>query len=76
MGLFTQSEGKFVMVHKKYWIIIFITLIVNVVMLQWTIESFYGENYEHVRLYTVIGVLSSIVCFLTYLKWRKKEYQK
>ncbi|MFF2875525.1 hypothetical protein ACFVR2_04300 [Gottfriedia sp. NPDC057991] len=64
------------MVHKKYWIIIFITLIVNVVMLQWTIESFYGENYEHVRLFSVIGVLSAIVCFLTYLEWRKKEYRK
>ncbi|PGS52381.1 hypothetical protein COC46_09920 [Bacillus sp. AFS041924] len=63
------------MVHKKYWIIILITLIINVVMLQWTIESYYGEKYDHVWLFSVIGVFSSIVCFLTYLKWRKQEYQ-
>lgn len=76
MDLFTQSEGKYDMVNKIYWIIIFLTLIVNVVMLQWTTESFYGEEYKHVWLFTGIGVLSSMVCFFTYLKWRKQEYKK
>ncbi len=71
-----QSEGKSAMGSKKYWIIIFLTLAVNVVMLQWTIESFYGEEYEHVWLYTAIGTTSSLVCFLTYWQWRKQEYRE
>ncbi|MFD2680373.1 hypothetical protein [Bacillus seohaeanensis] len=62
------------MSKKMTWIFIVITLAVNVVMLQWTIEAYYGQEYEHVWIYSAIAVLSSIICFLTYWFWRKKEY--
>ncbi|WLR42371.1 hypothetical protein LC087_16945 [Bacillus carboniphilus] len=59
---------------KIYWILIFISLAVNVVMLQWTVESYYGEEYTQVWIFSAIGVATSIVSFVTYLFWRKQEY--
>ncbi|KGX86419.1 hypothetical protein [Pontibacillus marinus] len=60
---------------KIYWIIIFITLAVNVVALQWTIESFFGEEYEHVITYSIVSIVSSLICVLTFWRWRKQEYK-
>ncbi|MFC4322814.1 hypothetical protein [Litchfieldia salsa] len=61
---------------KICWIIIFFTIAVNVVMLQFTIESYFGLEYEHVFKYTVIGLISSIFAIITYLYWRKLEYNE
>ncbi|WP_335869838.1 hypothetical protein [Bacillus sp. 2205SS5-2] len=60
---------------KGYWLLIFLTLAVNVVMLQWTIEAYFGEEYEHVWVYTSVSVVASIVCFIAFLGWRKQEYK-
>ncbi|RSK28350.1 hypothetical protein EJF36_16585 [Bacillus sp. HMF5848] len=59
---------------KSYLIIILLTIAVNVVMLQWTIESYYGLEYDHVYLYTAIALISSAICLTAYFGWRKKEY--
>ncbi|MDE5415912.1 MULTISPECIES: hypothetical protein [Alkalihalobacterium] len=59
---------------KICWAIILITIAVNVVMLQWTIEAYLGVEYEKIYTYTIVGVVSSVIAFLTYLKWRKLEY--
>jgi hypothetical protein len=61
---------------KFYWAIIFLTIAINVVMLQWTVESYYGKEYGHVYQYTIIAVISSIIAFVTFLFWRKQEYKK
>ncbi|WP_209125237.1 hypothetical protein [Alkalihalobacillus sp. BA299] len=63
------------MAKKMCWIIIFVTVGINVVMLQWTIMAYLGLEYEKIYSYTIVGVLSSIIAFITYLKWRKYEYQ-
>ncbi|MBM7649074.1 putative membrane protein YiaA [Bacillus ectoiniformans] len=61
--------------NKGYWITIIITLAINVVMLQWTIESYFGREFSHVYTYTGISLVSSIICAVTFFLWRKKEYQ-
>lgn len=45
-------------------------------MLQLTVEAYFGTEYELVFRNTVIGVVSSLVAFITYLAWRKAEYKK
>lgn len=74
MGSCMRWEGKFAMGKKICWAIILITIAVNVVMLQWTIEAYLGVEYEKIYTYTIVGVVSSFIAFLTYLKWRKLEY--
>ncbi|WP_078428326.1 hypothetical protein [Alkalihalobacterium alkalinitrilicum] len=59
---------------KICWGIIFITIAINVVMLQWTIEAYLGLEYEKIYGYTIVGVVSAIIAFITFLKWRKLEY--
>ncbi|MDF0725655.1 hypothetical protein PY093_02865 [Cytobacillus sp. S13-E01] len=61
---------------KVYWAIIFITIAINVVMLQWTVEAYHGQEYSHVYRYTIIAVISALIAFITFLFWRKKEYSK
>lgn len=69
-------EGNIAMGKKGCWIIIFITIVINVVMLQWTIEAYLGREYETMYTYTIVGVVSAIIAFITYLRWRKLEYNK
>ncbi len=69
-----QLEGRFDMAKKICWAIIFITLAINVVMLQWTIEAYLGLEFELVFRNTIIALLSSVVAFITFLLWRKWEY--
>ncbi|TLS37833.1 hypothetical protein [Pseudalkalibacillus caeni] len=59
-----------------YWAVIFLTLIVNVVALHHTVEAYFGREHEEVFVYTIVGVISSIICFVAYLMWRKAEYKK
>ena len=62
------------MAKKICWTIIFITIAINVVMLQWTIEAYLGHEFDKIHPYTFIGILSAGTAFITYLKWRKLEY--
>ncbi|MBE4910010.1 hypothetical protein IMZ08_18390 [Bacillus luteolus] len=61
---------------KIYWIIIFITLATNVVMIQLTAESYFGKEYEDVYKFTIVGVLSAIIAYITFILWKKEEYKK
>lgn len=59
---------------KTCWAIIFITIAVNVVMVQWTIEASLGREYNLVPIYSGIAVVFSFIAFFTYLQWKKLEY--
>ncbi|MFS0863223.1 hypothetical protein [Fredinandcohnia sp. 179-A 10B2 NHS] len=64
------------MAKKMCWAIIFITIAINVVLLQHTVEAYFGHEYKHVYENTAIALASALVAFLTYLYWRKLEYKK
>ncbi|MFA9555843.1 hypothetical protein ACERII_00850 [Evansella sp. AB-rgal1] len=59
---------------KTCWSIIVITIAVNVMMLQWTVEAYLGRDNEFVLLYSGIGIAMAFIAFLTFLQWRKVEY--
>lgn len=61
---------------KMCWSIIIITIIVNVVMLQWTVEAYYGREYESIFVYSGISIVSAVISLLVYFQWRKVEYKK
>ncbi|UCZ51985.1 hypothetical protein LGQ02_14140 [Bacillus shivajii] len=60
---------------KGYLVILFITLAVNVVMLQWTIDSFLGREYEKIMIFSGVAIVMSFVALMAYLQWRKIEYK-
>ncbi|MCR6111400.1 hypothetical protein HXA35_13710 [Bacillus sp. A301a_S52] len=62
------------MSKKICWIIIFITIAINVAMVQWTVESYLGREYEKVIIFSAIGVVGAFIAFFAYLNWRKIEY--
>jgi hypothetical protein len=63
------------MAKKGCWVIIFFTIALNVVMLQWTIEAYLGLEFELVFRYTTIAFVSSVVALITLFQWRKLEYR-
>lgn len=64
------------MPKKLYLGIIFLTIVINVVMLQWTIEAYFGQEYDHVLRYSIVAVISSAIAIASYFGWRKSEYSK
>ncbi|MFT4414064.1 hypothetical protein ACLM5H_09405 [Fredinandcohnia humi] len=64
------------MAKKICWGIVFATIAINVVMLQHTVEAYFGREYEHVYQNTGIALFSSLIAFITYIYWRKLEYKK
>lgn len=61
---------------KTCWSIIICTIVVNVVMLQWTVEAHYGREYGSILFFSGISIVSAFIALLTYLQWRKIEYKK
>ncbi|OIJ10161.1 hypothetical protein BKP35_13690 [Anaerobacillus arseniciselenatis] len=61
---------------KTCWAIIIATIVINVVMLQWTVEAFLGRDYEILLTYNVISLVSAGIALFAYLQWRKVEYKK
>ncbi len=61
---------------KTCWAIIITTIVINVVMLQWTVEAFLGREYDILLTYNVISLVSAGIALFTYLQWRKVEYKK
>lgn len=59
-----------------YWILILITLVVNVIILQTTVEAYFGQEYEIVYRNTGIGIVSAIIALIVYFIWKKAEYKK
>jgi pilus assembly protein TadC len=43
-------------------------------MVQWTVESYLGREYEKVLIFSAIGVVGAFIAFFAYLNWRKREY--
>lgn len=61
---------------KKGWItVIFLSIIVNVVMLQWTVESYFGQEYKQVFVYSAISMVFVLIALLAYFKWKVLEYK-
>ena len=60
---------------KTCWAIIIVTIAINVVMLQWTVEAYLGREFEKLFYYNVIGAVSAGVAVLTYFQWKKAEYK-
>ncbi|UTR11142.1 hypothetical protein MM300_02080 [Evansella sp. LMS18] len=60
---------------KTCWGIIFVTIAINVVMLQWTVEAWLGREYEITLVYSGVAVVSAFIAFFTLLQWRKLEYK-
>jgi hypothetical protein len=60
---------------KTCWGIIILTIIVNVIMVQWTVEAYYGREYESILIYSGISIVSAFIALLTYVQWRKVEYK-
>ncbi|GGF25960.1 hypothetical protein GCM10010954_26150 [Halobacillus andaensis] len=61
--------------NKICWIVILLTLAINVMLLQWTINAYLGHEFERVFLYSLLACGSASVTLITVLIWRKKEYQ-
>lgn len=59
------------MTNKVCWIIIIISLMINVVMLQLTIHNYYGLDYERVIIYSAIAVVSALIATFTFISWLK-----
>jgi len=59
---------------KMCWALIFITIAINVVMVQWTVESYLGREYEQVLIYSGIAVVTAFFAFFVFLNWKKVEY--
>ncbi|MCT8140422.1 hypothetical protein H1D32_23630 [Anaerobacillus sp. CMMVII] len=61
---------------KACWSIIILTIIVNVVMVQWTVEAHYGREYGDILIYSGVSIVSAFIALLTYMQWRKLEYKE
>ncbi|PYZ93535.1 hypothetical protein CR194_10225 [Salipaludibacillus keqinensis] len=59
---------------KMCWILIFLTIAGNVVMVQWTVEAYLGREFEQVVVYSGIGVVLAFIALIVYINWRKLEY--
>ncbi|WP_096190155.1 hypothetical protein [Evansella halocellulosilytica] len=59
---------------KTCWVIFILTIALNVVMLQWTVVAYLGREYDQVLIYSGVGIVGALIAFLTYLRWRKVEY--
>ncbi|WP_102345077.1 hypothetical protein [Bacillus sp. Marseille-P3661] len=62
--------------RRIYWVLIFLTLAVNVLMLHQTIEAYYGQEYHIVYRNTAVAMVSVFISLIVYFGWRKKEYSK
>lgn len=64
------------MAKKICWTLIVITVAINVVMLQWTIESYLGHEFENVFMYSLIAVITSFTAIIIFFQWRRFEYRE
>lgn len=55
--------------------LIFLSIAVNVVMLQWTVESYFGMEYDRVFVCSAISVVSLVIALAAYFRWRALEYK-
>ncbi|RXI98271.1 hypothetical protein DS745_18220 [Anaerobacillus alkaliphilus] len=60
---------------KTCWGIIIATIIINVIMVQWTVEAYYGREYKSILIYSGVSIVSAFIALLVFLQWRKVEYK-
>ncbi|PTL38759.1 hypothetical protein [Alkalicoccus saliphilus] len=60
---------------KACWTLIVLTVVVNVVMLQWTIEAYLGHEFDKVFQYSTVAFLSALFAGSILLVWRRMEYR-
>ncbi len=70
-----QLGGNIAMGKKTCWGIIITTIIINVIMVQWTVAAYYGREYESILIYSGVSIVSACIALLVYLQWRKLEYK-
>lgn len=58
---------------KLCWTVIFLMLAINVVMLQWTVESYLGREYEKVLTYSGVAIAAAAIAFLSIVYWKKAD---
>lgn len=73
---FMQLEGRFAMGKKMCRVVIFLSLGVNIILLQWTVEAYYSLEYKWVHVFTLIACLSVMITLAAFFKWRKLEYKE
>lgn len=71
-----QLGGNIDMGKKTCWALIIASIIVNVIMLNWTVEAFLGREYDFLFTYNLISLLSASIALFAYFQWRKVEYKK
>ncbi|OIJ18471.1 hypothetical protein BKP45_12950 [Anaerobacillus alkalidiazotrophicus] len=59
---------------KTCWVVIIVSIIINVIMLQWTVEAFLGREYDVLFIYNIISLISAAAAIFAYFQWRKLEY--
>ncbi len=67
---------RFAMDKKGWIILIFVTLVVNIIMLQMTIEAYHGEEVTKTTTCMMVAIVSSAITLISYLQWKKLEYKK
>ncbi|OIJ10464.1 hypothetical protein BKP37_18175 [Anaerobacillus alkalilacustris] len=56
---------------KTCWAVIIVSIIINVIMLQWTVEAFLGREYDFLFIYNIISLISAAAAIFAYFQWRK-----
>lgn len=71
-----QWGGNIDMGKKLSWTLIIAAIIVNVIMLQWTVEAYLGKEFDVLIIYNLISLLFASIALFAYFQWRKIEYKK
>ena len=75
-GRFLRSEERFIMGRNGWSLIgLVILLATNMILLQYTIESYMVYDHASMRLYMIIAVINVGLIGLLYRYWKKNEYR-
>lgn len=76
MGKSLRSEERFIM-GRNVWSLIglVVLLATNMVLLQYTIESYMVYDHASMRLYMAIAIINVGLIALLYRHWKKIEYR-
>lgn len=77
MGKSLRSEERFIMGHKVWSLIgLVILLATNMVLFQYTIESYMVYDHASMRLFMSIAIVNVGLIILLYRYWKKIEYSE
>lgn len=76
MGKSLRSEERFIMGRNGWSLIgLVVLLATNMVLLQYTIESYMVYDHASMRLYMAIAIINVGLIALLYRYWKKFEYR-